>query len=354
VKELKPTPQVILGNSNRRFSGVTSTMLQTLPGIRRSLPVAVLGAHHLPEDTPTLTFSQFLQLCRHPLPDGSPRVFHARRNDEMIQALLAKRVFGAKLKIVFTSTAQRHHTGFTKWLMAQMDGILTTCTAAASYLENEADEMIPHGVDLTRYAPPPDKEAAWKKLGFPGKFGIGIFGRVRPQKGVDLLVRAAIPLLKENPDPTLVIVGETTPKFREFQHDLEQEIATAGLSKRILFHGQRPGDELPALFQGMSLVAALSRNEGFGLTVLEAMASGCAVLSSQAGAWQDIVRKGVHGFTVPCDDLAATREKLAQLLANEATLLDMGRAGRKHVEENYSIEGEAHALCDYYQRLKTT
>jgi len=47
---MTPDPQVILGNSNRRFSGVTSTMLQTLPGVRKRLPVAVLGRHHLPDD----------------------------------------------------------------------------------------------------------------------------------------------------------------------------------------------------------------------------------------------------------------------------------------------------------------
>jgi len=200
--------EVILGNSNRRFSGVTSTMLATLPESRKHIEIAVLGKHHLPEGVPTLTFRKMIKLCR----DGQTRVFHARRNDEMIQALLAKRLFGSRLKIIFTSTAQRHHSKFTKWLMSQMDGILTTCSAAASYLENPADQMIPHGVNLEKYRPPESKQEAWTKLGFPGKYGIGIFGRVRPQKGVDLLVEAAIPCLQENLDPTLVIVGETTPR----------------------------------------------------------------------------------------------------------------------------------------------
>jgi len=340
--------QVILGNSNSRFSGVTSTMLATLPEVQRQLKTAILGKHHLPEGSPILTFREFIKLCR----DGKTRTFHARRNDEMIQALIAKKLFGADIKIAFTSTAQRHHTKFTKWLMGQMDGILTTCTAAASYLEQEADEMIPHGVDLQRYQPPASKAEAWKKLGFPGKYGIGIFGRVRPQKGVDVLVEAALPLLEKYPDPTIVIVGETTPKFREFQNELEQKIAAAGLSDRFIFHGKRPGDELPELFQAMSLVTSLSRNEGFGLTVLEAMASGCAVLASHAGAWLDIVSDGIHGYSVPCGDVSATREKLEFLISREDDLSKMGQAGRRHVEENYSIQREAKALCSYYLRLQ--
>ena len=347
-----PTPQLILGNSNRRFSGVTSTMLQTLPGVRAQIPLAVLGAHHLPDGTPALRYREFLSLCREPLPEGSPRVFHARRNDEMIQALLAQRLFRAKIKIVFTSTAQREHSAFTKWLISQMDGLLTTCRGAAAYLEREADAMIPHGVDLERYTTPPNKAEAWKKLGLPGAYGIGIFGRVRPQKGIDVLIDAALPLLQVNPDPTIVIVGETTPKFQPYQAELQQKIAAAGLEERIIFLGKRPGSELPGLFQGMSLVTALSRNEGYGLTVLEAMASGCAVLASHAGAWEDIISDGEHGDTVPCGTVTATRKKLAKLISDPENLIAMGQAGRSHVERNYSVAGEANALCTYYRRLQ--
>lgn len=349
-----PTPQLILGNSNRRFSGVTSTMLQTLPGVRAQIPLAVLGAHHLPDGTPSLTFREFISLCRELLPDGSPRIFHARRNDEMIQALLAQRLFRAKIKIVFTSTAQREHSAFTKWLISQMDGLLTTCRGAASHLEREADAMIPHGIDLERFTPPANKSEAWNKLGLPGKYGIGIFGRVRPQKGIDVLVDAAIPLLQSNPDPTIVVVGETTPKFLSYQTALQQKIADAGLTDRIIFHGKRPGAELAGLFQGMSLVAALSLNEGFGLTVLEAMASGCAVLASHAGAWEDIITEGEHGYTVPCGNVVATRERLAQLIADPDQFPAMAKAGRSHVERHYSVAGEASALCDYYRHLQST
>lgn len=335
-------PPLILGNSARRFSGVTSTMLQTLPEVRRLMPLAVLGPHHLPEDTPVLTFRQLVALR------DQTRLFHARRNDEMIQALAARRL-GAKLKIVFTSTAQRHHTRFTRWLMSRMDGIITTCTAANAYLDPPADVIIPHGVDLDRYHPPPDREKAWKALGLPGRFGIGIFGRVRPSKGIDILVEAAIPVLQDHPDPTIVVVGETTPKFRKYEEKLKEKIRQADLADRFLFLGKRPGHELPGLFRAMTLVAALSRNEGFGLTVPEAMASGCAVLASHAGAWQDIITQGTHGHLVPCDDVPATRQALEQLLTSD--LDTMGQINRQHVEKNYSVRREATALVEYYRSI---
>ncbi len=335
-------PRLILGNSNKRFSGVTSTMLQTLTEVQKLMPLVVMGRHHLPPETPTIRFRDLVSLRE------ETRIFHARRNDEMIQALAARKL-GAKIKIVFTSTAQRHHTRFTRWLMSRMDGIITTCSAANSYLETPADIVIPHGIDLERYQPPANKKEAWETLGFPGEFGIGIFGRVRPSKGIDILVDSVIPVLKKNPVPTVVIVGETTPKFRDYQKELQAKIDQAGLSERIIFHGKQPGDSLPGLFQGMSIVAALSRNEGFGLTIPEAMASGCAVLASHAGAWQDIITEGLHGFTVPVEDLEATQAALERLL--ESDLVEMGIAGRKHVEQDYTIQREANSLVDFYQSV---
>lgn len=345
--------ELILGNSNSRFSGVTSTMLQVLRIQRSLVRVAVLGNHHLPEGTTRVSFGQLARHARRPLADGRWRVFHARRNDEVIQALILKKVFRAKLKIVFTSTAQRQHSWITRYLIRQSDAIISTGTAAASYIEGGPDIIIPHGIDLNDYAPCQDRAQLWKELGFPGRYGIGIFGRVRHQKGVDLLVEACIPLLKKHPDFSVIIGGETTPDQQKFQDSLQQHIDKAGLSDRILFIGKQPFSELPRLFQAMSLVAALSRNEGFGLTVLEAMACETAVIASEAGAWKDIIREGVDGHIVPCGDLDATRQQLDQLMSKPEQLQELGRQGRKRVEAHYTIEREARQLTEFLMQQST-
>lgn len=343
--------ELILGNSNPRFSGVTSTMLQVLRHQKNMLKVAVLGKHHLPDDIPHITFRQAAKLCRRPLPDGRHRVFHARRNNEVIQALLLKKLFRAKLRIAFTSTAQRNHSWITRYLIRQSDAVISTGTAAASYIAGGPDIIIPHGIDLENYAPAPDRAALWQELGFPGKYGIGIFGRVRKQKGVDLLIHAAIPLLKKHPDFTAVICGETTPDHQSFQDQLQSDIDAAGLTSRFHFIGKQPFSALPRLFRAMTIVTALSRNEGFGLTVPEAMASGVAVLASEAGAWKDIVRHGTDGYIVPCGDLAATTEMLDTMMSNPARLTDMGKHGRQRVQQHYTLEREAKALCDFLSSL---
>ena len=63
--------QLILGNSNKRFSGVTSTMLQTLPEVRKLMPLAVMGRHHLPSGTSTIRFWDLILLR------DRIRIFHA-------------------------------------------------------------------------------------------------------------------------------------------------------------------------------------------------------------------------------------------------------------------------------------
>lgn len=345
--------ELVLGNSNPRFSGVTSTMLQVLRHQQNLTKVAVMGKHHLPPGTATLTFFETARLCRHTLPDGRPRVFHARRNNEMLQALLLKKVFRAKLRIAFTSTAQRQHSWITRWLIRSADGVITTSSAANAYIEGGADIIVPHGIDLSTYRPADDRARAWAELGLPGKHGIGIFGRVRHQKGVDVLVRALLPLMEKHPDFTAVVCGETTPDNKDFEDQLRGEIEAAGLARRFQFIGEQPFAELPKLFRAMSVVAALSRNEGFGLTVLEAMASGTAVIASEAGAWKDVVRDGTDGYIAPCGDVEATREKLDTMMADLDLLENMGRHGRKRVEQNYTLDREAKALCGYLASLQS-
>lgn len=337
--------ELILGNSNKRFSGVTSTMLQVLPHQKKLIETAVLGKHHLSDATKWLTFRQFTKLCRNKHPDGKPRIFHARRNDEMIQALIAKKFFGAQIKIAFTSTAQRHHSRFTRWLMSKMDAIISTCTAANSYLKTPADIIIPHGIDIETYTPSNEKKSK--------AIDIGVFGRIRPSKGIDLLIDAAIPVLKNHPHVMLNVCGETTPKFQSYLDEQKLKISVAGLTDQVKFLGKVEFDKLPGLYRNMHIVCAVSRNEGYGLTPLEAMASGVAVLTSEAGAWKDIIENGVQGYCIPTGDVIAIQEKLEQMISDPEKLAEMGKAGRTHVNNHYTNKREAEQLCGFFEELRS-
>jgi len=349
--------ELIIGNSNSNFSGVTSTMLQVLSHQKNLINLRVMGKHHLTDPSLSISFWQTVMLCRKPMANGKWRIFHARRVDEMIQALLLKHLFRAKIKIIFSSAAQRYRSRFTLWLTRRMDAVLAMSKASASYLVRPADAIIYHGVETSVYHPAEDKSKAWQALNLlpensqKGKYGIAILGRVRKQKGVHLFVEACIEVLQKYPDYTAVVVGPITASNESFVSQLKDKVTRAGLTDRIVFVGEQDFSDIPSIFSALSVVVALSDNEGFGLTVLEAMSSGAAVLASDAGAWKEVVREGIDGHVVPVNDLAAVVDKLDGLLSDKNKIIQMGVAGRERVLQHFSVEREAEELCEFYKSL---
>lgn len=349
--------ELIIGNSNSNFSGVTSTMLQLLSEQQKLINLRVMGKHHLTDESLHISFWQVAKMCFKPLADGRFRIFHARRVDEMIQALILKHVFRSKIKIIFSSAAQRYRSGSTLWLTDKMDAVLAMCKASASYLHRKPDAIIYHGVNTEVYTPPVDKAKVWQSLSLlpkgveKGKRGIAILGRVRAQKGVHLFVKGCIELLDKYPDYTAVVVGSISSSNESFVNELQVEVEQAGLSQRIIFAGEQNFADIPKIFSGLSLVVALSENEGFGLTILEAMSSGAAVLASEAGAWPEVVREGTDGYVVPVNDLPAVVDKMDLLLNNEEKLAQMGIDGRERVLAHYSVQREAKQLVAFFRSL---
>lgn len=335
---------IVAPNLHRRYSGVTSTVMALLPWQAGEVAIASVGAH-IPENVPKLRFRDILSGGW-----GKTRVWHARRNDEMIVGLFLKHVLRQPWKLLFTSAAQRRHTRFTRWMIGLMDEVIATSEMAASYLERKAT-VIPHGVDLTRFHPAPDRGDAWKESGLPGVRGVGAFGRVRAQKGSDLFVEAMIRLLPKFPEWTAVITGLEAPEEAGFINGLKTRIREAGLQDRIQMLGEVPRDEVPAWFRRVSLYVAPMRWEGFGLTTLEAMASGTAVVATSTGASPQIVRDGLTGNLIPPGDLEALVRALEPYLANPDLALERGNEGRNIVVEHHDILAEARAINTTYQKL---
>ena len=344
--------ELIIGNSGRNFSGGTSITIQLLDYQEKEMNLAVLGSRFIPGHIKTLNYFQFLLLTRTKLPNGKLRVFYTRKNNEMIQGLIAKYIFRSKIKIIFSSSAQRSHTKFTKWLMSKMDSIVSTSKKAGSYLIKEPDKIISHGIDLNRFTLPEDKDKAWQALGFPGSIGIGIFGRVRYSKGIDILVDAALEVLPKHPQATVIICGEIQLEDQTYKNNMLRKITDANLEERILFLGKKPFEDLPRLFQGMTVVAALSRNEGYGLTPLEGMASGAAVLTSSEGVWDELVRDGIDGYVVKTNDIQQTTERLNTLIENSSKTKIMGKNAAKYISENFSVVKEAEQIIKHIRDVQ--
>jgi len=344
--------ELILGNANKNFSGVTSTMLQVLPHQQKTMDLVVLGDSNLPEGIPYLSFFALIRKLKQ-LNSSIPHVFHARRNLEMIQALILKYLFRLNLKIVFTSTAQRDKTWLTRFLMKQMDGLLSTCTAAATYMPDPPDQLIPHGINLDDFKQCEDKQSLLKELGISGKQAVAIFGRVRHQKGVDNFIDMALELAPQFPDTVFIIIGETLDNQQSFLAEQQKKISLQECEQQIIFTGKLSFKDLQHFMRAVSVTCAFSRNEGYGLTVLEAMASGTPVVATKAGAWPDIIENGKDGFLLDIADSKAMVEKVSLLLRDKNLQDKFIDAAYRKVKAQYSASNEASGLVDYYRHIQS-
>jgi mannosyltransferase len=336
--------EVVAPNFKKRLSGVTSTIVQLVPVQARDYRIVTLGPG-LPDSLPHMRWRQVPALLLKPR-RRLARIWHARRNIEMVSGLVLKHLFRAPLKLVFTSAAQRAHKPFTKWLIRRMDAVIATSARSGSYLEVPHD-VVMHGVDLGVFHPPAEGERGVSDL--PGRYLVGCFGRVRHSKGTDLFVDAMIALLPSHPEWSAVITGRATAEHQSFQRELEERIAKAGLSDRIRFLGEVP--EVASWYRRVHLYVAPSRNEGFGLTPLEAMASGAAVVASDAGSYAELVVPGETGAVVPAGKEKALTDAIRPYL-NDPNLCERhGQAGLAVVRERFPLEAEAAGVARVYERL---
>ncbi len=342
--------EVIAPNFKRRLSGVTSTIIQLIP-VQRSLgqKVATLGPG-LPAQLAHVRYRDLLRLWQPPR-GKTWRIWHARRNIEMLPAIVMRDVLRMPLKIVFTSASQRRHTGWTKWLISRMDGVIAVCGKTAGYL-TVPNTVILHGIDTDRFSPPADRTQAKRTRGLdPERKIVGCFGRVRHQKGTDLFVDTMIRLLPDRPDWMAIVAGRATGPHAAFESGLKEKVAAAGLADRILFVGEHT--DINEWYRALDLFIAPQRWEGFGLTPLEAMATGVPVVATDVGAFPELLVTGEEetGLIIERDSLEAMTDAAALFMDDEARREAAGRHARARAVENFNIQGEAKRIGNLYRSI---
>ena len=336
--------EVIAPNLKRRLSGVTATVVRLVPLQARTIGIVATGPG-LPPHVPHLPLWRMFVMPRNRL-----RVWHARRNTEMALGLVLRGLFRRRLALLFTSASQRRHTGYTRWLIARMDGLIATSARSARYLERRA-EVIHHGIDTEGFSPPVDRAALRRRLGLPEVDVIlGCFGRIRAQKGTDAFVDAAIDLLQDRPGMTALVMGRATEGHEAFLGELKARAAAAGLADRIRFMPEVPVHDIADWYRALDLYVAPQRWEGFGLTPLEAMACGVPVVATRVGAFEEIVTEDT-GSLVPPGDVPALASAIAALLDDAARRNRAGRAALERVRSRFRLAAEADALVAVYRRL---
>jgi len=341
--------ELLITNFNRNFTGVSATAAAVARRQRNRYAMQIVGKP-LPGCPAPIGLGAALRLARRPNPGRPFVIWHVRRNVEMLSAIIARDILRLPVKIVFTSSAQRLHSAFPRWLISRMDAVIATSEKAATFVPH-VRAVAPHGVDTDQFRPAADRVHAWAETGFPGICGIAAIGRVRPEKGTDRFVDAMVSVLPKLAGATALIIGRTMPEHAAFAADLKKRVKEAGLDGRVVFTGEMPSDRLAALLPALSLHVALPRYEGYGMTVLEAMAADVPVIASDAGNFREFVAENRSGHIVADGEAAEVAKKALEILRTEGAVERMGGVGRERAEKLFSVEREVEAIGAVYEEL---
>jgi len=212
----------------------------------------------------------------------------------------------------------------------------------SEYMPEDDVVFAPPGVDTDQFMPggPPSE----------GNYVLSVGRLVDPRKNVSLLFEAYARLsARDDLDvPPLVLAGLSAPPPEAW--DVAERL---GIRGRVTVHEDVPASTLQALYQDAALYVVSSDEEGLGLTILEAMASGRPVVSTACGGPSTTVVDGETGLLTPVGDPEALADAMATVLRHPNRADAMGAAGRERVVDEFSQAATGQRFLDVYQQLLT-
>jgi len=192
-------------------------------------------------------------------------------------------------------------------------------------------------VDIHRFVPGIDGSGVRRELKIALDCPvIGAVGNLSPGKGFEFLLRAMPEILRSFPETRCLIAGAPLANRQAYRDQLERAVESLGLQGRVFFLGRR--DDMPQVIAALNVYVHPSEFEACPMAVLEASASGRAVVATNAGGTVELVENGSTGILVAPRHAGQIAQAVIRLLADPATAKRMGEAGREWVQERFSLE----------------
>lgn len=213
---------------------------------------------------------------------------------------------------------------------------------------NEVDAnrliVITNGIDLGRFHPDLlARERLRAELSIDaGAWVVGTVGRIAEEKNQALLVRAIAPRLRNGVH--LVIAGDGP-----LLESLAELARTLGIAGSVHLLGAR--HDIPQVLNALDVFVLSSNTEGLPLVILEAMATGLPVVSTDVGGTRDVVQDGKTGFLIHAGDEAALRDRLCELLLDSGRARACGQRARSEAVNRFSAERMHRDYIALYERV---
>jgi glycosyltransferase involved in cell wall biosynthesis len=221
-------------------------------------------------------------------------------------------------------------------------------------LDAERTKVLYNGVNVAEFRPRASNGFLHRELGLPTDARIiGTIGQIGMRKGIDVLLAAGREILIRCPDVQIVVVGERLSQKQEaidYERNLKRMANSEPLTGHVHFFGVRT--DVSQLLNEFSVLVHAARQEPLGRVLLEAAASGTAVLATDVGGTGEIFPpQTASAQLVPADDQKAISESLLRLLENEDLRRDLGRRARCVVEAKFADEPVADKLVSHYHSI---
>jgi len=205
-------------------------------------------------------------------------------------------------------------------------------------------KVIENGIDCSLFytASPEEKAEVKKKLGIsPECITAGIAGRLVKLKGHEYYLKAMRKVIDKNSSVKGVIIGDG-----ELKDELAETTKKLFLQNNIVFTGFRK--DIPDILQAVDILVQPSVVEGFGITLIEAGASGIPAVGFRAGGIENIIIDGKTGFLADYLSADSLSEKILKLAENPSLREEMGKKARERVIKNYTVESMMNKLMELY------
>ena len=212
----------------------------------------------------------------------------------------------------------------------------------------ERISVIHNAIDTDEWAPDQAATDLRVELGLQDAYPIiGYVGRVMPEKDLDTWLRAAALVAQQFPTAHFVLVGEG--KDASTQKGLLQLAAILGIANRVHFPGYR--EDLLSVYATFDIFFMSSRREGLPNSILEAMAMGKPVVTTDVAGAKELVQDNHTGYVLPQGDAHGLAQAIISLAGDSKLRHEMGRASRQRVENEFSFTQRLQRIEALYERL---